>query len=224
MESATAGPVDTASSIATDGCSATAGPAATSGSPATAETGDRQWRLANVRATWALGRHLAEELLTPPLTLLLEGDLGAGKTCLVQGLAAGLGIAEPITSPTFALAQHYCGLSESGQPDGGQSDCGQKAGSQRDSGQRTALVHLDLYRLEQAAADELFAQEEELARDLGALLAVEWPERLSGPPPGAWRLQLQLLDASDPDRGRLARLWPPGPPWGDASQPLAPGP
>jgi tRNA threonylcarbamoyladenosine biosynthesis protein TsaE len=173
-----------------------------------------------VRATWALGRQLAEELLSPPLTLLLEGDLGAGKTCLVQGLAAGLGIAEPITSPTFALAQHYCG-----QSDGGQSDCSQKDGGQSDCGQRTALVHLDLYRLEQAAAaDELFAQEEELARDLRALLAVEWPERLSGPPPGAWRLQLQLLDASDPDRGRLARLWPPGPPWGDTSQPLAPGP
>ena len=200
MESATAGPpatnagpLDTASSVAT------AGP------PATDWTGGREWLLADVRATWALGRHLAEELLAPPLTLLLEGDLGAGKTCLVQGLAAGLGIAEPITSPTFALAQHYCG----------QSDCGQ----------RSALVHLDLYRLEQAAAaDELFAQEEEIARDLGALLAVEWPQRLSGPPPGAWRLQLQLLDASDPDRGRLARLWPPGPPWGDASQPLAPGP
>ena len=188
--------------------SATAGPAATSGLSATNWTGSREWRLADVRATWALGRQLAEELLTPPLTLLLEGDLGAGKTCLVQGLAAGQGIAEPITSPTFALAQHYCG-----QTDYGQSDCGQ----------RTALVHLDLYRLEQAAAaDELFAQEEEIALDLGALLAVEWPQRLSGPPPGAWRLQLQLLDASDPDRGRLARLWPPSPPLGDTSQPLAP--
>ena len=185
--------------------SGTAGPAATSGLSATNWTGSREWRLADVRATWALGRQLAEELLTPPLTLLLEGDLGAGKTCLVQGLAVGLGIAEPITSPTFALAQHYCG--------------------QPDYGKRAALVHLDLYRLEQAAAaDELFAQEEEIALDLGALLAVEWPQRLSGPPPGAWRLQLQLLDASDPDRGRLARLWPPSPPWGDASQPLAPGP
>ena len=195
--------------------SGTAGPAATSGLSATNWTGSQEWRLADVRATWALGRHLAEELLTPPLTLLLEGDLGAGKTCLVQGLAAGLGIAEPITSPTFALAQHYCGQSDYGQPDGSQSDCGQRA----------ALVHLDLYRLEQAAAaDELFAQEEEIARDLGALLAVEWPQRLSGPPQGAWRLQLQLLDASDPDRGRLARLWPPSPPWGDTSQPLAPGP
>ena len=186
MESVTAGP-----------------PAITAGPPATNWIRGREWRLADVRATWALGRHLAEEMLAPPLTLLLEGDLGAGKTCLVQGLAAGLGIAEPITSPTFALAQHYCG----------QSDCGQ----------RSALVHLDLYRLEQAAAaDELFAQEEEIARDLGALLAVEWPQRLSGPPQGAWRLQLQLLDASDPDRGRLARLWPPSPPLGDTSQPLAP--
>ncbi len=185
--------------------SGTAGPAATSGLSATNWAGSQEWRLADVRATWALGRQLAEQLLTPPLTLLLEGDLGAGKTCLVQGLAAGLGIAEPITSPTFALAQHY----------GGQNDCGQ----------RTALVHLDLYRLEQAAAaDELFAQEEEIALDLGALLAVEWPQRLSGPPPGAWRLQLQLLDASDPDRGRLARLWPPSPPWSDTSQPLAPEP
>lgn len=195
--------------------SGTAGPAATSGLSATNWTGSREWRLADVRATWALGRQLAEELLTPPLTLLLEGDLGAGKTCLVQGLAVGLGIAEPITSPTFALAQHYCG-----QPDYGKRECGQS-----DCGQRAALVHLDLYRLEQAAAaDELFAQEEEIALDLGALLAVEWPQRLSGPPPGAWRLQLQLLDASDPDRGRLARLWPPSPPWDDASQPLAPGP
>ena len=190
--------------------SASAGSAAAAGPPATDWTGGRLWQLADVQATRALGRQLAREWLTTPLTLLLEGDLGAGKTCLVQGLAAGLGIDEPITSPTFALAQHYCV-----QPDCVQSDCGQRA----------ALVHLDLYRLEQAAAaDELFAQEEEIARDLEALLAVEWPERLSGPPPGAWRLQLQLLDASDPDRGRLARLWPPGPPWGDASQPLTPGP
>ena len=177
--------------------SASAGSAAVAGPPATDWTGCRLWQLADVQATWALGRQLAREWLTTPLTLLLEGDLGAGKTCLVQGLADGLGIDEPITSPTFALAQHYCV-----QPDCGQSDCGQRA----------ALVHLDLYRLEQAAAaDELFAQEEEIARELGALLAVEWPQRLSGPPRGAWRLQLLLLDPSDPDRGRLARLWPPGP-------------
>ena len=111
--------------------------------------------------------------------LLLQGDLGAGKTCLVQGLAGALGIEEPITSPTFALAQHY----------------------------GSALVHLDLYRLEQAAdADELLAQEEEEARQLGALLAVEWPERLSRLPGEAWLLRLFLANPSDPGAGRIAHL------------------
>ena len=68
-------------------------------------------------------------------------------------------------------------------------------------------MHLDLYRLEQpAAADELFAQEEEEALLLGALLAVEWPGRLSCRPEGAWLVTLQLADPSDPDAGRLALI------------------
>ena len=62
--------------------------------------------LRDAAATQAFGRQLALRLPAGSI-LLLEGDLGAGKTCLVQGLAAGLGIEEPITSPTFALAQHY---------------------------------------------------------------------------------------------------------------------
>jgi tRNA threonylcarbamoyladenosine biosynthesis protein TsaE len=150
-------------------------------------------QLADAAATRALGEQLAERLLAaipgPGCCglLLLQGDLGAGKTCLVQGIAEGLGIREPITSPTFALAQHYAG--------------------QLDDGSSTALVHLDLYRLEQpGAADELLAQEEEEACQLGALLAVEWPERLSQVPSGAWRIQLDLADAADPDAGRIARL------------------
>ena len=138
--------------------------------------------LADAAATSAFGRQLAARLPTGSI-LLLEGDLGAGKTCLVQGLAAGLGIDEPITSPTFALAQHYP-LLKSGAGVGG-------------------LVHLDLYRLGlPAAADELFAQEEEEARALGALLAVEWPERLSAPPAGCWQIQLSLSDPCNPDAGR----------------------
>lgn len=143
-------------------------------------------RLANAQATRALGAELANRLrsaATP--TLLLIGDLGAGKTCLVQGMAEALGISEPITSPTFALAQHY-------------------------SGSHGSLVHLDLYRLEQAAAaDELLAQEEEHTRELGAVLAVEWPERLSSLPSDCWRVELTLLDSSDPERGRLAVISPP---------------
>ena len=98
----------------------------------------------------------------------------------MQGLAEGLGITEPITSPTFALAQHY----PQGTPQ---------------------LVHLDLYRLEHpAAADELFLQEEEEARAAGALMAVEWPERLGLDLPEAWRLDLRHQD-----KGRLAQLTPP---------------
>ena len=75
-----------------------------------------------------------------------------------------------MTSPTFALAQHY---------------------SRPDAPHQPVLVHLDLYRLElPEAADELFAQEEELATESGALLAVEWPQRLSFSPSVAWQLQL----------------------------------
>jgi len=142
--------------------------------------------LADAAATIQLGRTLVERWLALPAAqrplLLLEGDLGAGKTCLVQGIASGLGIDGAVTSPSFALAQHY-------------------------SGSRGSLVHLDLYRLElPAAADELFAQEAEEALALGALLAVEWPGRLSAAPAGAWRLELMLADPMTPEAGRLALL------------------
>jgi tRNA threonylcarbamoyladenosine biosynthesis protein TsaE len=92
-----------------------------------------------------------------------------------------LGISEPITSPTFALAQHYT----DGNP---------------------PLIHLDLYRLEQSrAADDLFLQEDEEAKAIGALMAVEWPERLSLDLPEAWQLEL----SHDKDGGRRAQLTPP---------------
>ena len=137
------------------------------------------WALETLETTRALGRSLARELPTGAI-LLLSGPLGAGKTSLVQGLAEGLGISEPITSPTFALAQHY----PQGEP---------------------KLVHLDLYRLEQpASADELFLQEEEEASSTGALMAVEWPERLGLDLTEAWRLELRHQD-----EGRLAQLTPP---------------
>lgn len=137
------------------------------------------WTLETVETTQALGHALAQELPSGSI-LLLIGPLGAGKTSLVQGLATGLGITEPITSPTFALAQHY----PQGTPQ---------------------LVHLDLYRLEQlASADELFLQEEENACATRALMAVEWPERLSLELPEAWRLELQHQG-----NGRRAQLTPP---------------
>jgi len=141
-------------------------------------------QLPDLAATWALGEELAQRLPAGAV-LLLRGELGAGKTSLVQGLAKGLGIHETVTSPSFALAHHYTG--------------------KRANGTATALVHIDLYRLEDpASADELFAQEEEEAQALGAWLVVEWPERLPEPPSGAWQLVLEhRLE------GRQAVLVPP---------------
>lgn len=138
--------------------------------------------LADEAATLALGRSLANDLRVRPSLerlLLLRGQLGAGKTSLVQGLALGLGIEEPITSPTFALAQHYAGQL---------------------NGVATHLIHLDLYRLEGPSAADLFLQEEEEALAQGAVLAVEWPERLGFEPAGAlW------LDLGVEGEGRRAR-------------------
>lgn len=101
----------------------------------------------------ALGRRLAR--VAPPGTVVgLDGALGTGKTVLVQGLAAGLGLDQRrVTSPSFAL----CHLHPGG---------------------RLLLVHIDLYRL----ADEAEAQDAGLLEyidDPGqALVAVEWYERL----------------------------------------------
>ena len=134
-------------------------------------------------ATHALGTQLAQDLPAGSV-LLLSGPLGAGKTALVQGIAAGLGIHEAVTSPTFALAQHYSLSGPNSDP---------------------TLIHLDLYRLEiPDAADELFAQEVDLAIRCKALLAVEWPERLSQWPHAVWQLQLSYAGA-----GRQAQLSPP---------------
>jgi len=150
-----------------------------SGSLSTQPTGCI-WCLNTLESTHALGVQLAKQLPQGAI-LLLQGPLGAGKTSLVQGLAIAAGIQEPITSPTFAIAQHY--------PDG-----------------NPPLVHLDLYRLEQpSAADELFLQEEEEAQAIGALIAVEWPERLSLTLPDAWRLNLSYRS----DGSRNAQLFKP---------------
>jgi tRNA threonylcarbamoyladenosine biosynthesis protein TsaE len=99
--------------------------------------------------TFALGKHIAAAL-QPGTFVLLHGDLGAGKTAFVRGMAAGLGAnPDDVSSPTFVLIQHYKG--------------------------RMPLVHVDLYRLDSAAAvDDLGL--DELAN--GAVVAIEWAERL----------------------------------------------
>ena len=94
--------------------------------------------------TMAVGRRLAG-LLWAGDVVLIEGELGAGKTTFVAGLAEGLGVEEPITSPTFILMRTYPGL--------------------------MPLTHADVYRLERLAEVEDLDLVEE-ARD--GVLAIEW--------------------------------------------------
>ncbi|MBO5555787.1 MAG: tRNA (adenosine(37)-N6)-threonylcarbamoyltransferase complex ATPase subunit type 1 TsaE [Oscillospiraceae bacterium] len=99
--------------------------------------------------TEALGRRLAEKL--PGGTVVaMYGDLGAGKTAFVRGMARGMGLSCRVSSPTFTIVNEYLG--------------------DRD------LIHFDMYRL--SGADELFdiGWEDYLAR--GAVCAVEWSENV----------------------------------------------
>jgi tRNA threonylcarbamoyladenosine biosynthesis protein TsaE len=109
--------------------------------------------LPDAEATHAWGVKLGQSL-PAGTTILLEGDLGSGKTSLVQGIAAGLGITEPIASPTFNLINEY----HSG---------------------RLPLYHLDLYRLESAEVSNLYLENywDGIEVDLG-IVAIEWAERL----------------------------------------------
>ena len=107
--------------------------------------------------TAAVGRSLASALQGGSI-VLLSGDLGAGKTAFVRGLAEGLGI-DPleVSSPTFTLIQEY-------------------------RGGRLPLHHVDLYRLARKEVDDLGL--DELASG-GGVLAIEWPDRLARPWPEA---------------------------------------
>lgn len=137
------------------------------------------WILKDLNDTIRFGRNLIQKRPNIKL-LLLQGDLGAGKTSLVKGIAKEIGITEPITSPTFALAQHY--------PTG-----------------KRHLVHIDLYRLEDSkTANELFFEEEETIPKDG-LMIIEWPERLNINLPEAWLAKLKYTN----DDKRIIQLFPP---------------
>ena len=103
----------------------------------------------NERETELFGSSLAKRL-KPPAVLCLYGELGAGKTALVRGIAEGLGLQCTVSSPTFTIVNEYPGKCE--------------------------LIHFDMYRLN--GADELFdiGWEDYLRRD--AILAVEWSENV----------------------------------------------
>jgi tRNA threonylcarbamoyladenosine biosynthesis protein TsaE len=105
--------------------------------------------------------------LTAGSIVLLSGDLGAGKTAFVRGLAEGLGI-DPglVSSPTFTLIQEY-------------------------RGGRLALHHVDLYRLRSIEVDDLGLEELTLE---GGVTAIEWPDRLPRELPSVVRVHIEHGD------------------------------
>jgi len=118
--------------------------------------------------TAALARTLAAGLNAGDV-LLLAGNLGAGKTAFVRGLAEGLGInPDDVSSPTFTLVHEY-------------------------RGGRLTLYHVDLYRLDRAATQELGLEEMGVA---DGVLAIEWPDRLTHGLAGAKTIDIDIVDES----------------------------
>jgi tRNA threonylcarbamoyladenosine biosynthesis protein TsaE len=137
--------------------------------------------LPDAEATRSLGVRLGN-FLPAGSVILLEGDLGAGKTTLVQGIGEGLGIIDSIVSPTFTLINEY-------------------------SEGRIPLYHLDLYRLEPTEVEALNLESywDGVEFPLG-LVAIEWAERLAYKP----QTYLHLCLTYSQESGRLAEIIPVG--------------
>ncbi len=113
--------------------------------------------------TVAAGRELGATL-APETTMLLFGDLGAGKTAFVRGLAEGLGVdPSDVSSPTFTLIQEY-------------------------RGGRVPLLHVDLFRLNDAREIDDLGLEE---LGTGGVIAIEWAGKLPRPIPGSIAVRIE---------------------------------
>lgn len=131
--------------------------------------------LPDAQATQRLGQAMGQQLPAGSV-LLLKGDLGSGKTTLVQGLGQGLGVTE-IDSPTFTLINEY-------------------------TRGRLPLYHIDLYRLSPAEADGLYLETYWDAEEVETgIVAIEWSERLRHLPPEPIEIALSYTQT-----GREARL------------------
>lgn len=123
--------------------------------------------------TREVGAALAE-LLGPGDVVSLTGDLGAGKTCLVQGAARALGVEDPVISPTFVLVREYQG--------------------------DMLVYHVDVYRLDRL--QEVLDLGFEDLLDPSAVLFVEWGDAIEALLPESF-LQVRLLAPADGDVRRL---------------------
>ena len=128
----------------------------------------------------AFGRKLAKDL-QPPCWVLLQGELGSGKTTLAKGIVSGLGAAQPeeVTSPSFTLVHEY--------------------------GDHTKVYHVDLYRVEDSRELATLGLEDLLAERVVAI--IEWGERLGDDlPVPCWLVQMEYLSSEE----RRIRVKSPG--------------
>ena len=136
--------------------------------------------LKNLEETIKFGHNFSLELKAKSI-ILLKGQIGAGKTSLVKGIADGLQIKENITSPTFALSHHY------------------------NSG-KLPLIHMDLYRLEQtSSAQELFLEEEEELEQNNGIMVIEWPEKIISIVEEYWLIEIKYSEESS----RVLKIYDP---------------
>ena len=136
--------------------------------------------LKNLEETIKFGHNFSLELKAKSI-ILLKGQIGAGKTSLVKGIAEGLQIKENITSPTFALSHHY------------------------NSG-KLPLIHMDLYRLEEtSSAQELFLEEEEELEQNNGIMVIEWPEKIISIVDEYWLIEIKYSEGSN----RILKIYDP---------------
>jgi tRNA threonylcarbamoyladenosine biosynthesis protein TsaE len=156
----------------------------------------RTW---SVEETRALAGSLAV-LAQPGDLILLSGDLGAGKTAFVQGFGRALGVDEPITSPTFVLAQRYEGVQDD---------------------RNLVIHHLDVYRLDQLSEFHDLGVGELLDED--GLVLIEWGDAVVPALPGEYMheyLGIRLTFGDDADQRDLV-LHPVGARWSARREQLA---
>lgn len=144
--------------------------------------------------THALAERIAT-LLVPGDVVVLSGDLGAGKTVFAKGLARGLGVEEPVVSPTFTIMREYEG--------------------------RLRVLHLDVYRLDHVQEMIDLGLDEQLDGQVVAI--VEWGETVAALLPSD-RLEVRLAalppEEADDDT-RVVSLLPVGPSWRARADTLA---
>jgi tRNA threonylcarbamoyladenosine biosynthesis protein TsaE len=147
----------------------------------TAEISACEIRSSSPEQTFNFGFQIGERLEGGEI-LLLSGPLGAGKTILVKGIGAALGIEEQdVTSPSFTLVNPYEG--------------------------RLRLYHLDLYRLDEGATAAHAVDLDELLADEQSVIVIEWAERMGNYllPQNAWRITVSG-DGEDPRTIRVERV------------------